>query len=100
VSLPYSNSWFNFTLVFDGTLVGSTNKAKLYINSISQSLFNSGTIGSTVPSNVIPLTLSKLTNYSSIGRGNLSIIQLYNRALSAQEVLQNYNATKSRFGLI
>jgi hypothetical protein len=24
---------------------------------------------------------------------------MYNRALSAQEVLQNYNATKGRFGL-
>jgi len=26
--------------------------------------------------------------------------KLYNRALSAQEVLQNYNATKSRFGIV
>jgi hypothetical protein len=32
--------------------------------------------------------------------GNLSNTQIYNRALSADEVLQNYNATKSRFGLI
>jgi hypothetical protein len=31
--------------------------------------------------------------------GILSQVRLYNRALSAQEVLQNYNATKSRFGL-
>ena len=31
--------------------------------------------------------------------GNIPIVQLYNRALSATEVLQNYNATKSRFNL-
>jgi hypothetical protein len=31
--------------------------------------------------------------------GNISSVQIYNRALSAQEVLQNYNATKGRFGL-
>lgn len=31
--------------------------------------------------------------------GNVSQVSLYNRALSATEVLQNYNATKSRFGL-
>lgn len=31
--------------------------------------------------------------------GNISTVQIYNRALSAQEVLQNYNATKTRFGL-
>ena len=31
--------------------------------------------------------------------GNVGIIQIYNRALSATEVLQNYNAQKGRFGL-
>jgi hypothetical protein len=30
--------------------------------------------------------------------GNISQVQVYNRSLSAAEVLQNYNATKSRFG--
>jgi hypothetical protein len=31
--------------------------------------------------------------------GNISIVQVYNRALSATEIQQNYNATKSRFNL-
>jgi len=31
--------------------------------------------------------------------GNISQTSIYNRALTAQEVLQNYNATKNRFGL-
>jgi hypothetical protein len=31
--------------------------------------------------------------------GRISNIQIYNRALSASEVQQNYNATKTRFGL-
>ena len=31
--------------------------------------------------------------------GNIAITKIYNRALSSQEILQNYNATKSRFGL-
>ena len=31
--------------------------------------------------------------------GNISTVQIYNRALSAQEIQQNYNATKARFGL-
>jgi hypothetical protein len=30
---------------------------------------------------------------------SIGSIQMYNRALSAQEILQNYNSTKSRFGL-
>jgi hypothetical protein len=32
-------------------------------------------------------------------KGSISSTQIYNRALSASEVLQNYNALKSRFGL-
>jgi hypothetical protein len=31
--------------------------------------------------------------------GNIASVQYYNRALTASEVLQNYNATKGRFGL-
>ena len=31
--------------------------------------------------------------------GNIPIVQVYNRALSAAEILQNYNAIKSRFNL-
>ena len=31
--------------------------------------------------------------------GSLAICKVYNKALSAQEILQNFNVTKSRFGL-
>lgn len=31
--------------------------------------------------------------------GEIPVMQFYNRALSAQEVAQNYNATKTRYGL-
>jgi hypothetical protein len=40
--------------------------------------------------------------WSTAGRywnGNISGVLVYNRALSSSEVLQNYNAQKSRFGL-
>jgi hypothetical protein len=36
---------------------------------------------------------------NSLFNGSISIVKIYNRALSATEVLQNYNATKGRFGL-
>jgi len=32
-------------------------------------------------------------------QGNIGTVKIYNKALSATEILQNYNATKSRFGL-
>ena len=31
--------------------------------------------------------------------GSINVIKIYNRALSPSEILQNYNATKTRFGL-
>ena len=31
--------------------------------------------------------------------GLIGLVQMYNKALTAQEVLQNYNATKTRYGL-
>ena len=43
------------------------------------------------------------SNYTSVSNGyfngNISVVQVYNRALTATEVLQNYNALKGRFGL-
>lgn len=42
-----------------------------------------------------------MNRYTGIGGaiGNLSNIQVYNRTLTQQEVLQNYNAIKARFGI-
>jgi hypothetical protein len=31
--------------------------------------------------------------------GRIFLVRVYSKTLSASEVLQNYNATKSRFGL-
>lgn len=54
---------------------------------------------------VTTLTLNPINGgvaYDGQGRqfsGKISNIQIYNRVLSSTEVLQNYNALKSRFGL-
>jgi hypothetical protein len=59
----------------------------------------------TVSATQLSATAIAFGAWSSVGvpsqrlTGNIAVIQLYNRALSAQEVLQNYNAQKSRFGL-
>jgi hypothetical protein len=43
----------------------------------------------------------EIGRYSGAGNtnGNIAAARFYNRALTATEVLQNYNATKARFGL-
>lgn len=67
-------------LYYDGNLVASTN-----------------TIGS-IGINGTNILLGKWNNYGALN-GKISNALIYNRALSATEVLQNYNAQKSRFGL-
>jgi hypothetical protein len=93
-----STSWQYLTMVFDGSQTGNSNRLKGYINGASQSLLFEGTI---------PATSGTVNNNFDVGRyledipsnGNIATVQVYNRALSAAEVTQNYNATKSRFGL-
>ncbi len=86
---------YNIVGTYDVT--GST--LKLYVNGSD----DGGTIiggGSGLSSSSNPLIIGKQHNWGN-GPSSITIFNtlLYNRALSATEVLQNYNAAKIRFGL-
>jgi len=71
----------------------TTSEVKLYIN---------GELKATVSTNAAIPSRSTLRISSEGGRsrgvnGNVYNCAIYNRALSAQEILQNYNATKGRY---
>jgi hypothetical protein len=76
------------------------NQIKLYVNGIQ---VNALTMSGSITSTSVPMCLG--TNPASGGggirylNGKIYTTQIYNRALSATEVLQNYNAQKGRFGL-
>ena len=85
-----TDTWYNIVGLYDGSAIS------LYLNGVQ--------VGT--PTATSGVVLSN-TNKGSIGKtpgdayyaGNISNIQFYNRALSANEVLHNYNALKGRFGL-
>lgn len=87
------NQWYNLTATWVSSSLSSSLNAYL----------NGAYIGS------VPITASGVTTEFAIGNfrntlgqvfsGSIASVQVYNRALSAQEVLQNYNATKTRFSL-
>ena len=84
------STWYNLTLTFS-----TTNGMTLYLN---------GLLDSTYTANKAAHTGDTSTNIATYGGSNLlngRIAQVfcYNRELSANEVLQNFNATKARFGL-
>ena len=78
---------------------GSTNNGCFYINNQYQPIASSATMinVNTNTDMVIGNTSDRYGSYWT--KGNYAIAQIYNRALSASEVSQNYNAQKSRFGL-
>lgn len=60
----------------------------------------SGTVSATaLNTNNILIGRSDQTPAFEYMTGNIAQVQIYNRALTDTEILQNYNATKTRFGL-
>ena len=87
------NTWHTATAV-----VKNNDYIELYVDSILKAR---ATIGNQA-TNSSNLLIGTLLNGGSLiewWNGNIASIQIYNRALSASEILQNYNAQKSRFGL-
>jgi hypothetical protein len=86
------NTWYNLTSTWVSSSLGSSLTG--YLNGVL--------VGST------PTTASGVTSTLTIGgyvfsgqsfSGSIALTQIYNKPLSATEVLQNYNALKSRFNL-
>ena len=98
-----TNSWIHVTLLYDGNLVGNTNRLKMSINGVIRSFdnYNGGTVPSTLP-NVTSVNCNIGALLPTFGRyfnGLMPMFRLYNKTLSSSEVLQNYNATKGRYNL-
>ena len=108
----------------NNTVIGSTNittntnyniafvalpsSYKIYINGVEETLsinvgLNNGKWvgnGLTATNTAVAIGSQFYTNaYLNYFAGTLYNAQIYNRALSANEITQNYNAQKSRFGL-
>jgi len=84
---------------------GVWHKWDLVYNGTSVSVYRDGILDQNGPQNrTLNFTANRLQMGYIIGTGlysntQVANIQVYNRALSASEIQQNYNTTKSRFGL-
>ncbi len=90
----HDNKWHHTVGVIDGTL------AYIYVDGL-QRQFTSG-ISWTGTNAWISMEAEigrDQNNITTYFNGNIAIAKFYKKGLSALEVLQNYNATKSRFGL-
>lgn len=89
------NTWNQVVLQ---TLPSTT--MKLYTNGAYKGdNFVGGNMPATLPNTANPIILGGATWIPRYFSGRIAIVRLYNRALSANEILQNYNALRGRFGL-
>lgn len=89
------NTWVHVCLVRDGAT------CRFYYNGVADGTGTRGT-GTLSYATGQPLYLGTDVDGRSFTKGNyfggkMSNFKIYNRALSASEILQNYNATKNRF---
>jgi hypothetical protein len=75
---------------------GTNGSQKTYVNGIQ---VNSTTYALSPSVNSNSLLIAKLTYGALYVNMIMGCVRIYNRALTATEILQNYNATKTRFGL-
>ncbi len=91
--------WHHFVTTFDGRFV------RLYVDSQIKSTVDIGSVNQVIGYNnsnsiIIGAEASGSTTPSgSYWDGKIGTTLIYNRALTAAEVLQNFNNTKSKFGL-
>lgn len=83
------NTWYHVT----GVRRNGTNY--LYINGIGQSSTNTQVVATSAQNFYFGKWYSNLTGYYHSGQ--IGQASLYNRALTATEILQNYNATKKKY---
>ena len=99
----YSETSSNVTMGGWNQVVGvapPNSALKIYING-SESTYSIQvqTTLSTLPNTTDPIQIGGATWINRFFNGNISIVRLYDRVLTNSEILQNYNAQKSRFGL-
>lgn len=92
-AIDANGTWFNVGFTHDGTTL------KTYVNGV---LGATDTIGGAYTSGtghvaVGTILFSNDTSPLNPFNGQIQSVRVYNRALSASEVLHNYNALKSRF---
>jgi hypothetical protein len=91
-----TNVWYQVVAVWTNF---GTNNFELFINGISQG--STSHSFASIRSTINPLYIGSFNNgqFSQWLNGKVGIVRLYNSALTSPQVLQNFNADKTKYGL-
>jgi hypothetical protein len=88
------NTWYHAVATSDAGV------GRIYLNGVLNATNNS--MNSSTTNGTSPLTIGNAFNSGSALQyfnGSIPLARIYNRALTAAEIQQNFNATRSRFGI-
>ena len=93
----YLNKWICLTFVYNGGNKSTASSFITYTNAVQlpTGSVNLGTAGGVSNTNTIGIAGGGAPYH----QGNISAYRIYNRALSAAEIKQNYNAMRGRYSL-
>ena len=95
ISGPH-NTWYYVCSMYPG----AANAGKFYLNGVEvASTLTYNTLGANTTANSEPFSIGMRSTTSLPFNGKIPIVQMYNRNLSASEVLYNFNANRARFGI-
>jgi hypothetical protein len=93
-----TNTWNQIVINYNGAGAGTASNYKMYLNTQEQTLSDSGSfIGLSQVNNIG--TIENASRGYDNWTGGIANFKQYNRALTQSEVIQNFNAHKSRYGL-
>tara|TARA_R110002020_G_scaffold7161_3_gene30320 strand:+ start:7249 stop:8022 length:774 start_codon:yes stop_codon:yes gene_type:complete len=98
------NEWYNVAWVFDGSGGSDADRAKIYLDGVQQTgmTFNAGGVPTTTfnfPSYEQFVIGADRTNFSNQRlEGGIGEFMEYTSAISADDVLANFDVTKTRYG--
>jgi hypothetical protein len=97
----YSNNvWYNVTCTLNQDVSSTTSTANIYVNGLFARTTTTavGTVDAVYqPTNSNRLRIGNFSSPKYPFTGNIGPLRVYNRILSADEILNSYNSTKSRF---
>ena len=91
------NTWTNIVVTAVSGTQWKMYKNGVYLGSPTSSVGTWQVSGTSITNFDVGRIRNDVANFGF--SGNISSVKIYNRELTASEILQNYNATKSRFGL-
>jgi hypothetical protein len=87
-----TNTWYNVVFVREGNSI--TGGYKAYLNGVLYGNANTGTWSTTDT-----LSFGGRVGDTQFLDGNIAQVSIYNRALTASEISQNFNILRGRFGI-